>query len=123
MRKLILMIALVFAINVYSKVEYDVVDRQFNTVIVSVPSVITIEPYDGYSVSVVNNSDLICNYDIKGDTLIIKPRYSYMDLQKIEPMEMQINLKHPRPNHLVKNLIISRDCNISKTKNKSGNQN
>jgi hypothetical protein len=123
MRKLILILALFFAINVYSKVEYDVVDRQFNTVVVSVPSVITIEPYDGYSVSVVNNSDLLCNYDIQGDTLIIKPRYSYMDLQKIEPMEMQINLKHPRPNHLVKNLIISRDCNISKTKNKSGNQN
>jgi hypothetical protein len=123
MRKLILILALFFAINVYSKVEYNVVDRQFNTVIVSVPSVITIESYDGYSVSVVNNSDLVCNYDIQGDTLIIKPRYSYMDLQKIEPSEMQINLKHPRPNHLVKNLIISRDCNISKTKNKSGNQN
>ena len=125
MRKLILMLAMIFALNVYSigKVEYSVVDRQFNTVMVSVPSVITIESYEGYSVSVTNNSGLICNYEMKGDTLIIKPRYSYMDLQKIDPSEMTIMLKHPNPGMLVKNVRIGRDCNFSKTKNKSGNQN
>lgn len=125
MRKLILMLAMIFALNVYSKtnVEYNVVDRQFNTVMVSVPSVITIEPSEGYSISVTNNSSLVCNYEMKGDTLIIKPRYSYMDLQKIDPSEMTIELKHPNPGMLVKNVRIGRDCNFLKTKNKSGNQN
>ena len=124
MRKLIsfLMVVLI-ALPLYSyEPEYNCVGKQFNTVVVNAPSVITIEKSKEHSVSITNISPEVYDYKFVNDTLVIKPKYQF-NFMKMEPDLLKVKLKHPHPGRLSNNIVINNRGLFFREKSKSGNQN
>ena len=134
MKKLIITFYAIMAtmFNVYSiepeyTAEYTSTDKQYNAIIVETPAIISIEKGSNYHVNITNVSkDDFYKYEIINDTLVIKPKFKFenMEIMKMKSESLRIKLMHPSPDSLMGNIKISSWLNMTeKNKNKSGNQN
>lgn len=122
MKKLIsLFLAVLIALPLYSnEPEYVCIGRQYNTVIVNVPSIVSVKRSKEHSIKVTNRSYESCIYEIMNDTLVIntKNKINYLDMV---PDSLEIKLHHPNPSKV--NITTSkRGLNLI-FRLKSGNQN
>lgn len=126
MRKLILMmLATLCALSNFANDESYINDQQFNAVVISIPSVVKIEKGEGYSVNVSKTTNIPCSYIVKEDTLYIKAKYYDEDVYELKHTEMTVQIKHPDPDKIFNNLVVTKDYYFKKStsKDKSGNQN
>ena len=126
MRKLIsFLMAVLIALPLYSKdPEYVSVGKQFNTVVVNVPAVISINKSQEHSVKITNESREAMVYTILNDTLFIKAK-NIVDVNEMESERLKIQLSHPDPMAVYKDIQMPRGLGMLKSKTnkgKSGNQ-
>ena len=124
MRKLIsLFFAMLIASFTYSQEpEYVSVGKQFNTVVINVPAHFTITQGEEHSVKITNESHEFYRYDIVNDTLVIKSKYM-LDINTMEAKQLKVQLTHPNPSRLYRDIIpLGRGLNKT-NRTRSGNQN
>lgn len=124
MRKLIsLFFAMLVASSAYSqKFEYNIIGKQFNTVVINVPASFVIEKGEEHSIKITNESNEYFSYEIVNDTLVIKSKYM-LDTNIMEAKQLKVQLTHPSPSRLYRG-ITPQGRGLSKTKGtRSGNQN
>lgn len=124
MRKLIsLFFAMLIALSTYSQnPEYNVIGKQFNTVVINVPAYFVIEKGEEHSVKITNESNEYFSYDIVNDTLVIKSKYM-LDTNIMEAKQLKVQLTHPNPSRLYRSITLQRRGLSKIRRTRSGNQN
>ena len=121
MKKLIsLFVAMLMSLPLYSKdPEYVSVGKQFNTVVVNVPALISVNEGKEYSIEITNHSYEFYDYIFRNDTLFINQKYNFYI--EMKPELLEVKLKHPTPAKVFRNIYTTKRG--LKCKDKSGNQN
>lgn len=124
MKKLIsLFLAVLVALPLYSnEPEYICINKQFNTVVVNVPAVVSCEKDSNHSIKITNKTFESYLYEVKNDTLVIKLKNNInINFSEMVPDSLEIKLKHPSPSK-VSVATSRRELNLV-IRPKSGDQN